>query len=84
MVFKGKRKNIKTGKYSSAFVIPAGLKIGDSSTYAADRLIIIDPRGDIPAEQLLQFLEDHIEPDFWPWLAKQNTDTPNKEQGKDD
>lgn len=72
MGLKGKRKNIKTGKYSQAFIIPAGLKIGNSSTYAADRLIIIDPRGDIPAEQLLQFLEDHIEPGFWPWLAEQN------------
>lgn len=83
MGLKGKRRNIKTGKYSQAFIIPAALKIGDSSTYAADRLIIIDPRGDIPADQLLQFLEDHIEPDFWPWLAEQNRD-PKKEQEKND
>ena len=83
MGLKGNRRNIKIGKYSQAFIIPAALKINDSSTYAADRLIIIDPRGDIPADQLLQFLEDHIEPSFWPWLAEQNKNS-KKEQEKDE
>lgn len=70
MGLKGKRKNVKTGGYSRTFVIPAGLEIGDVSTYAADRLIILDPRGDISEDELLEFLEAHIEPNFWPWIAK--------------
>lgn len=70
MGIKDVRSNIKHGKYSRALVLPASLKIGAKSTIAANRLILVDPRAEISKEDLLQFLEEHVEPEFWNWLHK--------------
>jgi len=70
MGIKSKRSNISHGKYSKALVIPAAIEKGDNSTLAANRLILVDPRGEIPERDLLEFLETFIEPNFWPWLKK--------------
>jgi len=55
---------------SKSIVIPSKLKTGTTATIAANRLMIVDPRGEIPEDQLLEFLEEHIEPKFWPWLKE--------------
>lgn len=68
MGLKDRRSNIKHGVYSYALVLPAKLKKGKHSTLAANRLILVDPRGEIDEDDLLQFLEDVIEPSLWPWL----------------
>ena len=68
MGIKARRANIQHGKYSQALVLPANLKKGKESTLAANRLILVDPRGEISADDLLEFLEAHIEPVFWNWL----------------
>jgi len=77
MGLKAKRSNIKHGKYSKALVLPASLQIGKTSTLAANRLLIIDPRGEIKENDLLEFLENYVEPNFWPWL-KQKKNSGNK------
>jgi hypothetical protein len=71
MGIKDKRSNMKWGRYSTALVLPALIEKGKESTLAADRLIILDPRGEIPEDDLLEFLENFIEPRFWPWLKEQ-------------
>ena len=70
MGLKDRRTNIRHGQYSRALVLPAKIKKGEESTLAANRLILVDPRGEIPEDDLLEFLERYIEPQFWPWLQK--------------
>ena len=70
MGIKDRRSNIPHGKYSKALVLPASIEKGEHSTLAANRLILVDPRGEISESDLLEFLETHIEPNFWPWLKK--------------
>jgi hypothetical protein len=80
MGLKAKRSNIKHGKYSRALILPANLQIGETSTLAANRLLIIDPRGEIEENDLLEFLENYVEPNFWPWLQKKRQTQPQQEQ----
>jgi len=54
--------------------IPSQLQKGEQCTLAADRIMLVDPRGEIPEEKLARFLEDIIEPQFWPWLKINNTE----------
>jgi hypothetical protein len=70
MGIKDKRSNMKWGQYSTALVLPALIEKGKVSTLAADRLILLDPRGEISENDLLEFLEEFIEPQFWPWLKE--------------
>jgi hypothetical protein len=73
MGYKDRRRNNPHGKYSAALVLPAKIERGEESTLAANRLILVDPRGEISETDLLEFLERCIEPQFWPWLKeKQN------------
>lgn len=55
---------------SNTLVIPKQLKAGKIATIAADRLMIVDIRGEIPEEDLLEFLERYVEPHFWSWLKE--------------
>ena len=84
MGIKERRSNIPHGRYSTALILPAYLKKGKESTLAANRLILVDPRGEIPEDDLLDFLERYVEPDFWPWLAmkKQEAQAQEKETEK--
>jgi len=67
MAIATKRKNIEQGG-STLVSIPAALQKGEVTTMAADRLILADPRGDIPEADLLEFLETYVEPQLWQWL----------------
>ena len=69
-MLKDKRSNIKHGRYSSVLVLPAAMEKGRESTLAANRLLLVDPRGEIGEADLLEFLEKYIEPSFWPWLRE--------------
>ncbi|MBW2673542.1 MAG: hypothetical protein JRD89_09040 [Deltaproteobacteria bacterium] len=55
------------GRSSDFINIPKPLKAGLESTIAANRLLLADPRGEIPEEKLLEFYEHHVEPAFWRW-----------------
>jgi hypothetical protein len=61
------------GGSSKSIVIPSKLKVGDTATIAANRLMIVDPRGEISEDDLLQFLEKFVEPQFWPWLKSKES-----------
>lgn len=47
--------------------IPKPIAVGEESTMAGNRLILADPRGEISEEDLLEFLENYMEPIFWKW-----------------
>lgn len=68
MGLKDRRRLTKAGKYSKVITLPAKLKMGEEVTLAADRLILVDPRGEIHESDLLEFLEKYVEPKFWPWV----------------
>jgi hypothetical protein len=70
MTIKDRRSNLAHGKYSRVLVLPAAIEKGQESTLAANRLIVVDPRGEIDESDLLEFLEEYIEPNFWPWLRE--------------
>lgn len=71
-MIKDKRKNIKIGD-SIGITLPANLSIGEYSTLAGDRLILIDPRAEFTEQELLEFMEKYVEPHFWEWKKnKQN------------
>ena len=71
MAIIGRRKNFKIGG-STAFTIPSGMSSGEDTTLAADRIMLVDPRGIITPEELEEFLETHIEPLFWKWHEEKN------------
>lgn len=65
---------------SRAVTIPRELDkgTGDHATMAYDRLILVDPRDEIPRDELLEFLES-IEPDFWQWYEKKQREEENED-----
>lgn len=73
MGLSDRRRVMKAGKYSRVVTLPAKLKIGREVTLAADRLILLDPRGEINEDDLLEFLETHIEPNLWNWIKTKQT-----------
>ena len=70
MGLKDTRKIFKTSKYTKALTLPSKLKVGKFASIAADRLLLIDPRGEISEDDLLEFLEKYVEPNFWNWLKE--------------
>ncbi len=64
-----RRRIHREGKFSRSVILPAGLRIGEYATLAADRLVLIDPRGEIPPDVLLDLMEKHLEPAIWELLA---------------
>jgi len=71
MGFADRRCNVKRG-YSTSLVIPAKLKVGKESTLAGGRLILLDPRGEIDENDLLDFYETYVAPQFWIWLKSKD------------
>jgi len=80
MALKAKRANLKAGPHSKAMIIPAQLEIGKTSSIAANRLLLADVRGEIPPEDLLEFLENCVEPQFWPWYQNKRQDLKEKDE----
>ncbi len=70
MVIAVRRKNRTVGKSSRFLNIPSPVENGDESTIVADRIILADPRGEIPEQELKEFMEAHVEPAFWAWMEK--------------
>jgi flagellar biosynthesis chaperone FliJ len=42
--------------------------------------MLVDPRGEIPEDDLLDFLEKYIEPEFWPWLRQKQKEVQELEK----
>jgi len=68
MGIKDRRSNIRYGRYSRVLVLPAYLEKGEKSTLAGNRLLLVDPRGEINEDDLLEFYETCVEPQFWRWI----------------
>ena len=60
-MIRDKRKNFNIGG-SKGITYPHVIAIGEESTLAGNRLLVIDPQGKVPPELLLKFHEQHIEP----------------------
>ncbi len=63
-MLKSRRRNFRQGG-STVLTIPALLDVGEVSTVAADEIMLVDPRGRIHEDDLLQFLREVVEPEFW-------------------
>ena len=50
---------------SKGITLPALLTFGKTATLAANRIVVLDPRGEIPEDQLLKLLEEQIDPKLW-------------------
>lgn len=59
-----------TNKKSSYINVPSPVKTGKEATIAVDRILVADPRGKIPKEDLHEFMEEHVEPAFWRWTQE--------------
>ena len=71
-MLKSRRRVMQHGD-SVVISIPAALekaKVGHDTTMAANRVMLVDPRGVIDESDLLEFLEEEIEPRLWVWIAK--------------
>ncbi len=70
--FAVRRKNRRGGKSSNFLNIPKPVKSGRESTIAValDHLILADPLGEIPEQDLLKFMESYVEPAFMEWRRK--------------
>jgi hypothetical protein len=69
-----RRKIHKEGRFSKSVILPAGLRTGEYATLAADRLVLIDPRGEIPPDVLLDLMEKHLEPIIWSGLTNKDSE----------
>lgn len=49
---------------------PGSVVVGEEATIAGDRLLLIDPRGEIDENDLEEFLEKHVEPVFQEWFRE--------------
>ena len=75
MPIKARRCNIAHGKYSTVLVLPASLVKGKNSTMSGDRILLVDPKGVISEDELLEFWETCVEPQFWQWLQRRKEAT---------
>jgi len=69
-----RRKIHKEGRFSKSVILPAGLRTGEYATLAADRLVLIDPRGETPPDVLLDLMEKHLEPIIWRGIANKDSE----------
>ncbi len=65
-MIKGRRRNYQLGG-SKALTYPSDVTVGEEATVAGNRLLIIDPRGEIDENDLMEFMENYVEPTFWKW-----------------
>ena len=65
-MIKGRRRNYQLGG-SKAVTYPSNVLVGEEASIAGNRLLLIDPRGEISEDDLLEFMEKHVEPVFWDW-----------------
>ena len=68
-----RRRKVWNVSGSRVIALPPHIEIGEQATLAADRLVLIDPRGEIHERELLRLLEG-LEPAVWKFLAKRHRD----------
>jgi hypothetical protein len=65
-MIKSRRRNYQLGG-SKALTYPSDITVGDEASVVGNRLLLIDPRGEIDVDDLMDFMEKHVEPAFWKW-----------------
>lgn len=60
---------------------PGSVVVGDEATIAGDRLLLIDPRGEISEDDLLEFMENHVEPAFQRWWRQKEAQSRSAVKG---
>ena len=66
-MLKLRRKLIRVGS-SEGITLPPSLDKGPECTLAGNRLLLLDPRGEVSEDDLLAFMEEFVEPHLWSWL----------------
>ena len=64
---KLRRKLVRVGS-SEGITLPPSLAKGPECTLAGNRLLLMDPRGEVSEDELLAFMEEFVEPHLWSWL----------------
>lgn len=60
----------KVGRVKSRLIrLPRNIVVGKSVCIAGGRLLIIDPRGEIDENELLEFYERELEQKIWDWCS---------------
>src|SRR4030067_2822216 len=77
---KWRRRNYQLGG-SRALTYPSDITLGEEASVAGNRLLLIDPRGEINEDDLEEFLEKHVEPAFWKWWRSKEAATRPKVEG---
>ena len=80
-MLKMRRRNFHLGG-SRAVTLPGGIQIGEESTMAGNRLLILDPTGNISEDSLLEFLTEKVEPLFWEWWKERKPKQVAAEEGR--
>ena len=76
---KGRRRNYQLGG-SKAVTYPSDVAVGEEATLAGNRLLLIDPMGQIHEDELGEFMERYVEPAFVKlWRQKEAARRPRVE-----
>ena len=79
-MIKNRRRNYQLGG-SKAVTYPSDITVGDEATLAGNRLLLIDPQGQIHEDDLAEFLETHVEPEFAAWYRQKEAARRPKVEG---
>jgi len=60
---------------------PGNVIVGEEASIAGNRLLLIDPRGEIDENELLEFMEKHVESAFWEWWKQKEASRHVSETG---
>ena len=67
MSIKARRKIHRIGGSKAIFFDNKLIGTSKEATMVYDRLILADPRAEISEDDLQEFFEERIEPEFWKW-----------------
>lgn len=79
-MIKSRRKNYQLGG-SKAVTYPSDTTVGEEATLAGNRLLLIDPTGQIHEDDLAEFLEAYVEPTFIKWWQQKEASRRPKVKG---
>lgn len=79
-MLKCRRRNYRLGG-SKAMTYPGDAVVGEEATIAGNRILIVDPRGEIDENELAEFMENHVEPSFRRWWTRREAEKGSPRRG---
>ncbi|KXB01316.1 hypothetical protein AKJ41_02065 [candidate division MSBL1 archaeon SCGC-AAA259O05] len=70
MTLAVRRKNRSVGGHSNYLNIPKPAVAAEESTIVVGSLLLADPEGEIPKEELRKFFEEEVAPAWYRWREK--------------